>query len=639
MDFFESQDVARRRTGRLVVLFVLAVLAIMAMAYLVVAIVLVAQSTPEQGGFTSIWDPRILVFVGLGTLLVVGGGSLYKLNRLRGGGRVVAEQLGGTPLHGGNCDARGRVLLNVVEEMAIASGIPAPAVYVLQDEAGINAFAAGFTPDDAVIGVTRGCLELLSREQLQGVIAHEYSHVLNGDMRLNMRLMGVLHGILVIGLLGTIVLRSMHFSSMRRRSGKDGGGMAAVLAIALGLMVVGFAGVFFGNLIQAAVSRQREFLADASAVQFTRNPGGIAGALKAIGGWSKRSRLVAPHAAEASHLFFGRALGFGVGSLFATHPPLEERIRRIEPGWDGELPAVEAPADSDVGDEQGGGAAAGAAFGLAGGANLARRAVGAIGRPTADHLAYARRLVERLPVELRGAADEPFGARAVVCALLIPPGPSRQAGLTRLEQVADPALVRETHRLLPAMDSADAQQRLPLLDLALPALRALTTSQWAAFQRVEQALVEADETVDLFEWSLRRILRRHVGAIHDRSGPPRTLRMTADQVQARAAVLLSALARAGTEDDDSARRAVAAAALAMSVAEVQLLPAEACDVNVLDRVLDELGHLPPAGRRDVVAGCAACICADEVITATESELLRAVCDGLASPMPPLIPAA
>jgi Zn-dependent protease with chaperone function len=642
MDFFESQDVARRRTGRLVALFALAVLALMAMAYLVVALVLVANASREGGGPVSVWDPRLLVFVGLGTILVVGGGCLYKLHQLRGGGAAVAEHLGGRPLHGGHCDARGRVLLNVVEEMAIASGVPAPAVYLLPDEAGINAFAAGYTPDDAVIGVTRGTLDHLSRDQLQGVIAHEYSHILNGDMRLNLRLIGVLHGILVIGLLGQTVLRSMRFSSMRRRSGRDGGGLAAVAAIALGLMVVGFLGMFFGNLIQAAVCRQREFLADASAVQFTRDPAGIAGALKVIGGWPQRARLRAPHAAEASHLFFGRALGFGMGQLFATHPPLEDRIRRIDPGWDGQYPQVAAaataadPGARDAGTAVGAGAAA--TFGLAGGEAAARRAVADIGRPREAHLRYAQRLVASLPVELHRAADEPYGARALVCALLAAPQSVRRQVLARLEGTADPALVRETHRLLPLVETLDARQRLPLLDLALPALRSLSASQWTAFRPVVEALIQADETVDLFEWSLRRVLHRHVARQHGRAAPPRTLRLTRAQRDERAAVLLSALARAGQRDAASAARAVAAGAAALGAAGITLLPSEACDVAALDRALEDLGHLAPLSRRAVVAACAACVCADRQVTATEAEVLRAVCDGLHAPVPPLLDA-
>jgi hypothetical protein len=261
-----------------------------------------------------------------------------------------------------------------------------------------------------------------------------------------------------------------------------------------------------------------------------------------------------------------------------------------------------------------------------------------IGRPREEHLRYAQHLVASLPVELHQAADEPYGARAVVCALLAGPQAVRRQALARLERTADPALVRETHRLLPHVQSLDARQRLPLLDLALPALRSLSASQWTAFRPVVDALIQADETVDLFEWSLRRVLHRHVARQHDRAAPPRTLRLTRAQRDERAAVLLSALARAGSQDATSAARAVAAGAAALGAAGITVLPAEACGVAALDRALDGLGHLPPLPRREVVAACAACVCADREVTATEAELLRAVCDGLLTPMPPLLDA-
>ena len=257
--------------------------------------------------------------------------------------------MGGRLLHPQTTDLNERKILNVVEEMAIAAGTPVPPVYLLENEEGINAFAAGHAPNDAIIGVTRGCVQTLSRDELQGVIGHEFSHILNGDMRLNLRLMGVLFGILLIGLTGYILLRSTSGYGYRVRvnSRDDDRGRRNILPlIGLALYVIGYVGVFFANLIKAAVSRQREFLADASAVQFTRNPEGIAGALKKIGRLAG-SAMHEPRAAEASHMFFGN-IG-GVGQLFgllATHPPLVERIRRLDPSFDGDFSKVrlDAPA-------------------------------------------------------------------------------------------------------------------------------------------------------------------------------------------------------------------------------------------------------------------------------------------------------
>ncbi len=322
-------------------LFGIAVVALTASLYVLAVVISGYQGTDSRTGAIQWalqwWDPGLMLLVAFAVGLVVGGGSLYKIAQLAGGGKIVAEHLGGRLLHPDTSDHRERVLLNVVEEMSIASGTPTPPVYVLDSESGINAFAAGFSPTDAVIGVTRGTLEQLPRPELQGVIAHEFSHILNGDMRLNVRLIGVLHGILILGILGYFLLRSSMFSGMARgRSSRDQSALA-LLAIGVGLMVVGFLGSFFGNGIKASVSRQREFLADASAVQFTRQPAGIADALKRIGGAMTGSGIQSPNAPEASHMFFGRATS-GLRGLFSTHPPLADRIRRIDPSWDGALP-------------------------------------------------------------------------------------------------------------------------------------------------------------------------------------------------------------------------------------------------------------------------------------------------------------
>jgi Zn-dependent protease with chaperone function len=365
-------------------------------------------------------DPESRCLAVIGTLIVVGGGSLFKIAQLRGGGRVVAEQLGGRLLNPDTTDPSERQLMNVVEEMAIAAGTTAPPVYLLDQEDGINAFAAGFTPGEAVIGVTRGAARRLSRDELQGVIAHEFSHILNGDMRLNIRLIGLLHGILIIGMLGYFVLRMTAFSGHRARRSRDQGNPLPLLAIGVGLMVVGFFGTFFGNLIKAAVSRQREFLADAAAVQFTRQPGGIAGALKKIGALAAGSRSGARtprRPATCSSAGPPRASA----RCSRRTPRCPTRIRRIEPSWDGTFPDV-TPSSRR---------AAGNGTACRGGRvrpRRRRRACRAVrvrtrsttwaGRRGA-HVRYAERLLDSLPGGIRAAAHEPYGARALIYTLLL----------------------------------------------------------------------------------------------------------------------------------------------------------------------------------------------------------------------------
>lgn len=330
MDFFEHQAKARTKTTVLVVYFVIAIVAIIASVYLASLLIFHFAQARQQPGLAPpalvLWDPRLFIFVVVGTLGVVLIGSLYKTFVLSKGGSAVAESLGGRLLGAEPGDADERKLRNVVEEMAIAAGLPVPKIYVLDNDAGINAFAAGHAPGDAAIGITRGGMTLLTRDELQGVVGHEFSHLLNGDMRLNIRIMGILFGIVCLAVIGRVLLYSR---------GGGGRGRNPMVFVGLALIVIGALGILFGRLIQAALSRQRELLADASAVQFTRNPAGLAGALKKIG--SVGSKIDSAHAVEASHMFFENGLGKPFFGMMATHPPLEQRIRAIDPAWDGKF--------------------------------------------------------------------------------------------------------------------------------------------------------------------------------------------------------------------------------------------------------------------------------------------------------------
>lgn len=637
-DFFQQQDAARRGTTRLVVLFSLALLAIVVSVEVLLAATMgYFGRDPDTGAidWTAVGDPRLLILAVAGTLVVVGGGSLYKIAQLRGGGRVIAEELGGRLVDGSTSDPVERRLLNVVEEMAIASGTSTPPVYIMDGEAGINAFAAGFAPQDAVIGVTRGAATTLDRDELQGVIAHEFSHILNGDMRLNIRLMGLLHGIFLIGMIGYFILR-MSFYSGGGRS-RDSKGALPIMALGAGLAIVGFAGTFFGNLIKAAVSRQREFLADSSAVQFTRHPGGIAGALKKIGGFVTGSKVENPNAPQASHMFFGRATS-GFSAMFSTHPPLGERIRRIDPSWDGgfpELPpqvvgaleAATAPAVAGF---------AGAEADALAGADL-ENAVTQVGQPTPAHVEYAAALIGRLPEPVVEAAHEPYGARALVYALLLDrdPGP-RQSQLAHLKAAADDGVYEETVRLASLVEELDPRLRLPAVELALPALRALTSWQYQRFQENLVELVEADEVIDLFEWSLQRILLRDMQVSFGRTGPTRVRHRSAGAVESSLAVLLSVLAYVGNRDRQAAEGAFAAGWRVLSLPERRLLTHEECGFAPLDAALVELDRAAPQVKKRVLEAAVACISADHEVTVEEGELLRAVSAWINCPMPPIL---
>ncbi len=635
MNFFAEQDRARSKTGWLVVCLVAAVISLIAITTVAVAAfisVVNKNAGPVNQPSTGIIDqvlarltPELAGSVALVVLIVVVLASLYKLLQLNRGGKEVALALGGRLINTDTRDADERKLLNVVEEMAIASGNPVPGVYLLEDEA-INAFAAGFGRHDAVIGVTRGCIQQLDRDELQGVIAHEYSHIHFGDMRLNMRLVALLHGILVIGLVGYFVLRSAGVSR-RKNAG-------AQLALGLGLIVIGYCGTFFGNIIKAAVSRQREFLADASAVQFTRNPQGIANALKKIGGWRPGSKLESRHAAEYSHLYFSNGVNQLLGSVLATHPPLEERIKRIDKHWNGRFvdtqPATPSHESVGNGNHLGDQTAAFATAALAGAQQSVSQVNETIGNPRAGHIAFAQDLLDKLPEELSRAAHEPYSARAIIFALLLDDSESkRRTQMTHLQDNAHPATFRVIETIASLVAPLPRRQHLPLLELCIPALKQLSQPQYRVFKRNMAALIRADRKVSLFEWALYRTLTHSLENIRPRA----TTHLKKQRRHCQ--LLLSAVCYAGKNSRAEAAYNAGAKILGLSP-EFRLVGAANIPFNELDQALDALAGLQPLEKPRLLKALGACIHADEKVTADEAELFRAVADSLDCPVPPLV---
>ncbi len=638
--FFEHQDRARRNTRALVLLMAAGIVAMGSAIYLLLAL-LEQHSLSRMTSMGALerpplFQPELLLACIFGTAATVALASGGRVLSLRGGGAQIAEMMGGRLASGSPRDGLEKRLLNVVEEMAIAAGVPVPMVFVLEQEQGINAFAAGFSPEDAAIAVTRGCLEKLTRDELQGVIGHEFSHVLNGDMKLNIRLMGIVFGIVCLGLLGRLLIRlgsaSGYYASSRRERGGSPG--AALFVVGLGVVAIGAIGELCGKLIKAAVSRQREFLADASAVQFTRNPDGIAGALKKIGGWPAGAQMQAAHADEASHFFFGDIhKRLFDGSMLATHPPLAERIKRIDPSFRGEFPELGEGVAQPEDDAQLSGFAA-AAPGA--GSHDAESVVARIGTTSAQGLQDGRRLLAALPDALRAAAQSPFAACAMVFALLLDDTPEvRRVQDEAIETLAGPSLLRETGRLLPALAALSRSDRLPLLALLAPSLRSLSPDQRAAFSRTVDALIDADAQVSVFEYVLGQTLRERLSVDSSAKQRARVRYRSLQAVRSELQLLLSLLSRAGDVDGASAEAAFAAAAARLDGMQLSLLPASERLLFGLGPALTELRALSPRLCAQVVDACAHAVLADRRVTEDEDTLLRAVCDALGCPLPPL----
>lgn len=648
MDFYARQAAARNQSRWLVVALAAAIgTVVLVLSWLLLAMMargnredglVLAQST---GDFASS-HPGATLFVVLMWGGIILAASAWKSLLLHGGGGTVARSLGGTRVDRGTTDPQLQRLRNVVEEMSIASGVPTPEIWVLENEAGINAFAAGHNPANAAIAVTRGAVTQLRREELQGVIAHEFSHILNGDMRLNIRLMGWLFGLLVIGIIGRAILRLSSGRSPRRGAG-------GFMLLAIAMLALGYLGLFLGRLIQAAVCRNRERLADASAVQFTRNPDGLKGALLTIAGIGPSSRLVAADGEQVAHMLFAP----GMQRLFATHPSLSERILALDPRFNVKdlqqqaLRFVSSKPHEDVVTAAAGVAASGVAgIAVAGAAGAAlpgiaviaaepRRIASQVGNPLTRHVLQAQRQRLALPPGLREFAESASAARALLLALLV----SRESAVRegQIQQLAQTLGTPEVPKIVQALaltSTMDPWLRLPAVLQIFPTLRRLSRSEREVLLRLIEQLSRSDSRIDVFEFCLAKLvgvsLRDELGA-RDPHGIGTLAAASAD-----IAVLFAVVAREGAADDPDARRAYEAGMSLVLPRDRPPFSPPADWPVALDGALNRLAVLHPFAKRALIEGLVATIAHDGELALAESELLRTVCAALQCPLPPLI---
>jgi len=637
MTFFEHQRLARRNTIVMVLLFALAVIAVVLAVDLVLgwlyvwyyAEIVDPRAEPPLSALIDLVPPQLYAFGAAGTAALILLVSLFNIVRLADGGAAVARMVGARLVPPDTADPHERRLRNVIEEMAIASGVRVPAVYVMDAERGINAFAAGWDVSGAVVAVTRGTLETLTRDELQGVVAHEFSHILNGDMRLNIRMIGVLAGIVFIGSIGEFVMRGA------RGDGKGAGGI--VLA-GLALFVIGYVGLFFARLIKSAISRQREFLADASSVQFTRNPDGIAGALDQIKSAPAGTLIANRYAEEMSHMFFGAAVRIRLGGLLDTHPPLDERIRRVHPRFQlaeyrgrRETPVVKPGADARASPGQQKGRRSG---------DIATpwdrtpaQSAALVGTLDAGKIDYAARLLAALPPPLQEGLREAQGAGGVVLALLL--AEPEAAALKQLQAIADRELAERARRAAPLTRGLDLAFHLPVIDLALPALKGTPEPAKKHFLAALEALVYADRRVSLHEFVVLTLLRSQLAP-----RPRPTESGTIGGLKAEAATVLALVAHAGTRADATGARDAALHAALRAGAEVlgfgEDLPAAPLNLETARGALETLRRLAPMQKAILMKGLFAAVTVDGTIRVAEAGLMRLVGAVLDCPLPPLL---
>jgi Zn-dependent protease with chaperone function len=640
MDFFEAQDRAKQATWKLLGLYCAAVVLIIMSVY-IVTLLLLGYAGGE--GVQQPWQPVLFFIVTGFTLILIVSGTLFRIAQLRKGGSAVAEMLGGRRLDASSTDLNERQLINVVEEMSIASGLPVPDIYLLDNEDTINAFAAGFGTEDAAVGVTKGAIEQLDRDELQGVIAHEFSHILNSDMRLNVRLIALLAGILMIGQIGQFLFFTSAHSRSRNSKGQNG-----IVIIGLALVVVGYIGLFFGRLIQAAISRQREMLADASSVQFTRNPEGIASALYQIGESSGYFQSTS-HASDMNHMCFTEAVHMQLAGMLASHPPLDERINAIDPGLlvrlrnrgrdnikPSQATAAESPRKTGFRD-----IADGLVAPLAGSRTSAvapnTRLSESAGAVSPANEEYAIQLLRQVPDNFRTLLYTRTGAIQFCYSLIFHAmsAAERESALEDAQATGVLAFQPELiERFYPTLEALGDAIRLPALELAMPALRKLAPGEREGLEQTLSQLARADGRVSLFEFALLSFIRCHL-APEGRKATPVRFRRFAD-VADSLGILLSLAARSATSTPQDAQQCYREAIAGFEDRTVDLGPLrETVTSQNLVAALTRLRGLSPLLKPAIIDACGHCVLRDNQVNVREYEILRLVADQLDCPMPPL----
>ncbi len=624
MDFFAAQDRTKRTTHKLIILYILAIIALVISVYMAT---LILFATTGGSGISAIWIPELFIGVSFITCSIIAIGTASRVYQLKKGGSAVAEMLGGRKVSMSTTDAKERRLVNVVEEMSIASGIPVPDIYILDNEPSINAFAAGYSIRDAAVGVTMGTLDHLNRDELQGVIAHEFSHIFNGDMRINIRLIGILNGILLIHLMGLMIMRSGAYS--RIGSGGRNKNQGGIIIFGIALLILGYIGMMFGRMIQSAVSRQREYLADASAVQYTRNPDGLAGALHKIAAFTEDPTLKDPHAMEVSHLFFSNSFRSGLNSLFATHPPIDKRIKSIGSALQLEdvIRRSRSASREDTADSK-------------------RKEsddidhldpkwiLAAIGTMSSQNISQASTIISSLPDEIKESIHEPLGAQALIFTLLLSGDLEIETSqIEKIRELCGPEVEFSVLQLKNYLHRIDPDWKLPVVELTIPALKEMSRSQFHLFRTTITNLIESDGKVSLFEYALEKMILHHVEVEHIKKNDPKIRYTDTQSLTNELSILLSAISHESDEGADHSWKAALETLDEKTAVKLKLIPKSECTFKAVDDALEEFGKSSGSVKKAFLDAALHAITRDGVTNRAEIKWVRAMAVAIDCPLP------
>lgn len=624
MDFFSAQDRTRSTTRKLIFIYILAIIALDISIYFVTLFIF---GVTGDTGIPSIWIPELFIGVSFVTFLVIAIGTITRVYQLKKGGSAVAEMLGGRKVSMSSTDFNERRFINVVEEMSIAAGIAVPDLYILDQEPSINAFAAGYSTRDAAVGVTRGTLEQLNRDELQGVIAHEFSHIFNGDMRINIRLIGILNGILLIHLLGLMIMRSGAYARMGS-SGKNKN-QGGIIIFGIALLAIGYIGMLFGRIIQSAVSRQREYLADAAAVQYTRNPDGLAGALHKIAASIEKPTLNDAHAMEMSHLFFSSSFKSGLDSLFATHPPIDKRIMALGSALSRE-DAVRRSAATNQPTSQ---------------TNIQdsdedhefmdpKWILAAMGTIDSQQISNAGTILDGLPQPVKQAVHEPLGAESLIFAMLL--SEEIEIETEQVEKIKKMCGTETEFAVLAIkqhLNQIKPEWELPIVEIAIPALKEMSEEQFERFRSTISALIYADGKVTLFEYALEKIITHQLEIVYSKKAESKITHTNLSRLGREISLLISAIAHETARNPEEAWKAGIQTLDEKPKSGFSFVKQSECTFDAVDNALEEIGKSSGAVKKSFINAALNCIAQDGIFNRNEMEWIRAMAAAIDSPLP------
>jgi len=636
MDFYKEQENSKKKSALLLLIFIISICVVVffvGMFFIAIDVFVYEEGTKSFNLTPSyiLQNARLNVIISsfLSIFIVIVYGASKKFDELERGGYVIANELGGRLLFGESASSKEKTLINVADEMSLAAGVGSVPIYIIENKH-INAFVAGTTYDNAVLSVTRGAVELLNRDELQGVIAHEFSHIFNGDMKLNNFASGCISGILYIFIIGTELFFPLQFTATKHFSGITPKDVLRIfvypltMSAGIALMLLGVVGVACAAFMQFALNRQREYLADASAVQFTRYPQGIANALKKIGMYGDTLNNLRAGCYE--HIFFSSH----------SSPSVGKRIKKIEPHWDGEFIETRDKQDEIFSRKKI------HPLTMSIKALTVAHILGQItnsGVINDRALKHAKEVLNSIPDNVKQNAQNPLGAEFIIYTLLLDKNhESRKlqciaiAGKLFKDLKHQDTAVKMLMDMYESIGFLEPVAYLDIIHICASTLKNISANQYAVFRKQVNELILHDEHVSVFEWCVRYIVLYPLDMAFGLRKTPLDIHTHIGALKNELEILLSALSYIQFKDDANGRDIFERVKKQGGITALKYIPYSEFSPERFEKVVDEIQNSKPMVRRKILELCIFALNGDGEINNRDIAVIHALGEVLHLPL-------